>query len=196
MRRVLARLLPERSIVLVVDVQERLLAAMDPEDAARVVAATTRLVRGAAIVGARVMYTEQYPAGLGPTESTVRGALEAAGAERFEKVEFDACSRPAVRDRLSALAPGLESAILAGMEAHICVLQTARALAAGDATRSRLATHVAMDAVTSRSRENVRLAEGLFVRAGALPSSVETVLFDWVAVGAGEKFKAISKLVR
>lgn len=178
--------------LLVIDVQERLAAAMPQEAGALAIARTERLVEGAAIVGIPTLVTEQYPKGLGGTVPTLKDKAVAAGATFLEKVEFDATENEAVRAQLLRWrADGRTAIIVAGMEAHICVYQSARGLSSLGFT-----VHVAYDAVCSREKANVEIAKSLYHYAGAWVSSSEVVLFDLVGKAGSETFKAISKLVR
>ena len=185
------RLDPQDTVVAVIDVQEKLVAAMPEEARTRTVRNVANLVEGARVLGVPVIVTEQYPKGLGPTVGPVREAvarIAGAGAP-IEKVEFDACAVPAFAEALEKL--GRHTVVLAGMEAHICVYQTARALAARGLT-----VHVPMDAVCSRVPENLAVAEKLYERTGAVTTSTETVLFDLLGRASGDAFKTISKLVK
>jgi nicotinamidase-related amidase len=187
----LARLRPETTALIVVDVQERLAAVMPDASAIENVG---RLIDGARALGMRVLVTEQYPKGLGHTVAPLRERL--AAFERpvpvIEKLDFDACDDANVAAQIDALKnAGVTTLVLAGMEAHICVAQTARGLA-----DRGFRVMVAADATASRASENRRIAEGLWSRAGAVPTSTEAVLFDLVRRASGDAFKAISKLVR
>ena len=181
-------LTPENSIVVVVDWQERLAAAMDTSLCADKAAATVRLLGGAAATSVPVLVTEQYPKGLGPTVSSVREAL-GAEYQPIEKRDFSCLDVPAFAAALEE--SGRSHVVLAGMEAHICVFQTARAL-----VEEGYVVHVALDAVLSRRRSDFDVARSLYDRLGVVHSSVETVMFDWVRRAEGPAFKAISKLVR
>lgn len=183
---------PDTTALLVIDVQERLAAAM-PEDAGpSAVRRTERLLDGARILGVPVLVTEQYPKGLGPTLPGVRAKAEEAGATFAEKLEFDASANDAVRAHLERWrSQGRTAIVLAGMEAHICVFQTARGLAANG-----FSVHVAYDAVCSREKANVEVARSLYHYAGAYLSASEVVLFDLLGKAGSDAFKAISKLVR
>lgn len=181
---------PNETLLVVVDLQERLLAAMPEADRERVVRNATRLVTGVSMLDVPVLYTEQYPRGLGPTVGEVATALRNANAAKVEKVEFDAC-RNADFGALLERHRDRRSIVLAGVEAHVCVHQTARSLVGAGHV-----VHVVADAACSRDPRNARIAEGLWAAAGALVSCTETVLFDLVGVGSGETFKAISRLVR
>lgn len=183
------RLAPERSVLVVIDVQEKLVAAMPTDAGTRAVAATRVLVEGARRLGVPVLVTEQYPRGLGPTVLALREVLD--GITPIEKLEFDATQSPAFTAALRAT--GRDAVVLAGMESHICVYQTARGLLS---LPSPLAVQVAADATCSRTRENAEIAARLWERAGAVVTSVETVLFDWLGRAGTDEFKAISRLVR
>ncbi len=113
-----------QTTLLVVDVQERLLSVMG-EDGARVAAQASTLVALAGAFGAEIVYTEQYPKGLGPTHAGLKAELEEVGASYVDKVHFDALGAPDFAERAGALAPRV---VLCGMETHICVLATARSL--------------------------------------------------------------------
>lgn len=185
-------LVPAQSALLVIDVQERLAAAMPEASGRRAQERTERLVAGAALLGVPVLATEQYPKGLGPTLPSLRAALDAAKASLYEKLEFEASRNEAVRAHLGRwLEEGRRSIVLAGMEAHICVYQSARGLEA-----MGFRVHVAIDAVCSRDPANAKLARGLYREAGVVASSSEVVLFDLVGQAGSETFKAISRLVR
>jgi nicotinamidase-related amidase len=183
---------PDTTALLVIDVQERLAAAMPDDSGPSAVRRTERLLEGAKILGVPALVTEQYPKGLGPTLAGVRAKAEEAGATFVEKLEFDASANEAVRGHLERWrSEGRTAIVLAGMEAHICVFQTARGLAA-----KGFAVHVACDAVCSRERSNVEVARSLYHHAGAYPSASEVVLFDLLGKAGSDAFKAISKLVR
>lgn len=183
---------PASTGLVVIDIQERLVAAMPPESGAQAIARAERLVEGAKITGLPVLVTEQYPKGLGATVTSLKEKATGAGATFLEKVEFDATANEAVRAHLLRWrAEGRTAIVLAGMEAHICVYQTARGLAS-----LGFSVHVAYDAVCSREKANVEVARSLYHYAGAWASSSEVVLFDLVGRAGSDTFKAISKLVR
>jgi nicotinamidase-related amidase len=183
------RLDPRSTLLLVVDVQERLATAMPQAAMDRLVGSTLVLLESARLLGVPVVATEQYPKGLGPTVAPLAEKLRALGVEPIDKLTFDACGEPRVTRALAEHSP--RAVVLAGMETHICVFQTARELA-----RRGLDVHVVADAVASRREENRVLGLGLCERAGALATPTETVVFDWLGRAGSDAFKAISKLVR
>jgi nicotinamidase-related amidase len=183
------RLTPEKSLLVVVDVQDRLAAAMPPASMERLVANSTILLEAARILGVRVMASEQYPRGLGPTVGALASKMSVLGVSPIDKVDFDACGEPRFALALSAVAP--RSVVLVGMEAHVCVFQTAREL-----VRRGYETYVVADAVASRSEENRALGLDLCAHAGAYVAPAETITFDWLARAGSEAFKTVSKLLK
>ena len=157
----------EDTALLVVDVQERLAAAMEPEALARVLGRLGALDRGRP--GARPAHrgTEQYPKGLGHTVPPIRERL--GDVPVIEKLRFSCALDDAVRARFS----GRRHVVVAGMETHVCVYQTVRDLVA----EGRHPV-VCIDAVLSRKAVDREAGLELARAAGASLSSVEAVLFD------------------
>ena len=183
------RLDPNSTVILVVDVQDKLASAM-PEDAfATLVKNTGILLDAAKILGIGVLASEQYPKGLGPTVPAIADRLAALGVAALPKMTFDACSDLAIARKLAELAP--RSVVVVGMEAHVCVFQTAREL-----VKRGYATYVVADAVTSRKEDNRRLGLSLCERAGAVLVPTETVIFDLIEQAGTDAFKSLSKLIR
>ncbi len=180
------RLVPESTVLLVVDVQERLAAAMPPNALERLVHNTRILLDAARLCGVHVVVTEQYPKGLG---KTLPPLAEKISVPPIEKLDFSAWDSSAVRDAIAARPH--KSVIVAGMESHVCVFQTAR-----DLVKAGYQAHVVSDAVASRTEENRLAGLALAERAGAIVNVTETIAFDWVRRAEGDTFKAISKLVR
>jgi nicotinamidase-related amidase len=175
---------PAESVLLLVDIQERLLGAMSDGDAARVVRVAETLLIGAAALDVPVVISEQYPRGLGATAAPL---LAHFGGHAVAKTVFDASAVPEIRSALE----GRRHVIVAGMEAHICVHQTVRGLKA-----EGFEVTVASDATCSRAKEHHRLAEGLWRDSGASVSCGEAILFDWLGKAGGDAFKTISKAIR
>jgi nicotinamidase-related amidase len=187
------RLLPERTVLLVVDVQERLAAAM-PGSGEPCAKNVDRLLEGARLLALPVLVTEQYPKGLGPSVAPIRDRLATFSppVTALEKIEFDATRNAGVAAALETLrAAGRTHAVVCGMEAHICVYQTARGL-----VDAGWHVHVASDACASRVPANAEIALSLWEKSGAVPTVTETVLFDLLSKAGGDAFKAVSQLVR
>jgi nicotinamidase-related amidase len=179
---------PKTTLVLVVDVQERLVSAMPASRVLDVERATRILVGAARLLGAQVAYTEQYPKGLGATLPSLLPLLQEAGAARLEKTSFSVTG--AAEWNAVAAAAACEAIVVVGMEAHVCVAQSVRDLT------SSFNVHVAADGVCSRRDDHRELGLGLCAAAGALLTTAESVVFDWLGDAAHPEFKAVSKLVR
>lgn len=166
----------------VIDVQERLLAVMP--DAARVVERCVRLAEAARLLGVRCVLTEQYPRGLGPTASGLAAMLP-RGAE---KVSFS-CVGCEPFD--AAVASGATAVVVAGLETHVCVAQTALDLLAAGRR-----VFLVVDAVASRHSIDHETALRRLDAAGAVLVTSEAVLFEWCRTAAHPQFQAIRRLVR
>ncbi|MCA9600404.1 MAG: isochorismatase family protein [Myxococcales bacterium] len=185
----LTRTEAERSVLAIIDVQERLLASMPPQDQAALVRSVRLLVDTAARLDVPVLVTEQYPKGLGRTVNVIESALaNAKQVTRLEKTCFDACDLGDFRD---ASTGPRDHIVVAGMEAHICVLQTVRGLRA----RGRTVV-VAADATASRNPDHRRLAEANWRAFGARVEPAETVVFDWLRDAAHPAFRDVSRLLK
>ena len=183
------RLDPVECAVLVIDVQERLAAAAPPAQLAELTRAATVLVDAATRLGARVLATEQYPAGLGGTLAPVAAELARAGVTPIAKMEFSACDN---HDFERALARAdARAVIVVGMEAHVCVFQTARELAARGVD-----VFVPIDGVASRRDDHRAAGIDLCRAAGATITTMETVVFDWLRRAGTEAFKHLSRRIR
>lgn len=183
------RLDPLSSLLLIVDVQEKLAPAMPKEALDQVERAARILIEAANVTSARTLATEQYPKGLGPTIPSIAGPLTAAGVDAIAKLSFSATGEPAFLTALYAKRP--RHVVVMGMEAHICVAQTVRDLCA-----MGFDVHVPLDGVASRRDDHRQAGLRLCERAGATVTTAETVAFDWLGAASGDAFKAVSKLVR
>ena len=184
----------DRMALVLIDIQERLAAAMRDEDRARVVDRCIKLARVAALVGAPIIVTRQYPKGLGPVVPELERPLETLTDQGVDirvvdKVAFCCASEPDFEETLRAT--GRRQIVLAGMETHICVAQTALALGAQGTT-----VHVAADACCSRES----LAHGIALdrmRAGGITvSHSESVMYEAVGVAGTERFKSLLTIVK
>ncbi|CAL1241838.1 isochorismatase family protein [Candidatus Methylocalor cossyra] len=173
------------SLVALIDLQERLLAAMPESDRSRVVEASAILLAAAGTLDIPVVYSEQYPKGLGATVPAVRERLP-SGSVGVEKTAF---SCYAVEDFRKALGDRSQLVLL-GQEAHVCVLQTA--LEANAAGRR---VFVVEEAVCSRFPAHKQNALARLRAAGVVVTNVESVLFEWLRDAAHPAFKAVSALI-
>jgi nicotinamidase-related amidase len=180
-----------RAALLIIDIQERLAAAMPDEALARAERNVTILLEAARRLELPVVKTQQYPKGLGQTTQAVTEACADLGPllHELDKVEFSACDAADFEPVWNEL--GRDQWIVTGMETHVCVYQTARQLVARGA-----AVHVPQDAVSSRHHDNWRVGLDLISRAGGIVTSTEVVVFDLLERAGTDDFKALSRLVR
>jgi nicotinamidase-related amidase len=170
----------DRSVLVIVDVQERLAPAVEGLD--RVLARLDLLLLAARETGVPVVMTEQYPAGLGSTLASVREA--AVNARIVEKTTFGACAEPHFLETLHAFDRPL--AIVCGMEAHVCVLQTALGLA-GEGYE----TILVRDACASRRRTDLETAISRAAASGAVIATTEMVVFEWLGRADTASFRTV-----
>jgi nicotinamidase-related amidase len=169
--------------LLVIDLQERLLPKIP--DAATLVRNTAFLIDAARLLHMTVQCTEQYPRGLGATAPELAQRLP----ERPDKVVFSSCAVPSVVEQFRRSAR--PKVILAGIETHVCVLGTALDLLALD-----FRVYLAVDAVGSRYRIDHDTALRRMEQAGAILTTAETCVFEWIGGASHPQFKAVSALVQ
>lgn len=176
------------SQLLIVDVQERLLPAM--ADGERVTHGCRVLLEAAAELGVPATISEQYPKGLGATAATV---LEKAGETAvMPKTAFSCADDPDLRELLDGRrAMGRHQVVVAGLEAHVCVLQSSLGLRAAG-----FEVACVTDAVASRASTSVETAKARMLHAGITLATIEMVLFEWLAAAGTPAFKKLSALIR
>ncbi len=175
----------EDSVLLIVDIQEKLAAVMKERD--KVVGNNLHLIELAKMIGMPVMVTEQYPKGLGRTVTDIREALPFY--RPIEKMTFDCCGQPPFLEELKE--HNKRNVVLTGMETHICVLQTCIGLLKGG-----INVHLVQDAVCSRTEENWKIGVEFMREAGAVVTSTETALFQLLKVAGTEEFKKMSQRIK
>lgn len=174
--------------LVVIDLQIRLLAAMSEADRSAMVKNTEIFLQAAQVLEVPVVYTEQYPKGLGPTVPAILERLPAM-AQSVEKTGFSCC---AAEEFLKAVRlTGRRQIVLIGQEAHVCVLQTAFGLLV-----EGFQVFVAEDGVCSRSVAHKQNALLRMREAGVVITNLESVLFEWLRDAAHPQFKAVSNLIR
>ena len=178
-----ARFTAEHSALLVVDVQGKLLDRIDGRDG--MLANVVRLIKAAGLLGVPVLATEQYPKGLGPSVPEVAALIP----NRAEKTAFHCCAAAPVLETLHAR--GIRKVTLAGIEAHVCVAQTALELLS-----MNFRVQVPADAVSSRHAFDRDIALRRLEHAGAVVTSTEAAIFEWTESADHPRFKAISALVK
>ena len=177
---------PSRTAFLVVDVQERLCTAMPTAELSRLVKYTQALIRAAPELGIPVLTTEQYPKGLGHTLPALRELLP---SPPLEKMTFSCGADPAFSAALETTQR--RTVVMAGMEAHVCVFQTARDLVALGHE-----VYVCADAVASRTEEHRQAGISLAREVGAIVTTAETAIFDLLHQAGTAEFKKVAPYVK
>ncbi|MCJ7598769.1 MAG: isochorismatase family protein [Methyloceanibacter sp.] len=179
----------DKSQLLIIDVQEKLLAAISGKD--RVVERCVRLVRAARLLNVPITLSEQYPQGLGPTVDPIRKAFANDGMI-VDKVEFSCLKSEPLRERLHALRrQGRSQVVIGGIEAHVCVAQTAMGLEA-----EGFEAFVAADAVGSRPKNSRKLALMRLLNSRVDVVDSEMVLFEWLEKAGTPEFKELQALIK
>jgi nicotinamidase-related amidase len=173
------------TIVLVVDVQEKLSRAMAGRE--ELVLKTRQLVEGARVLGVPTLFTEQNPKGLGPTLPEIAALVP--DFRPAEKTSFSCCGSPDCMAQLRR--SGRRDVVIAGMETHVCVYQTVVDLLA-----EGFRVEVVADACASRTVENKQIGLERCRRAGAAVTSVELLLFELLKAAEGPLFKEILRIVK
>ncbi|MGH8558318.1 MAG: hydrolase [Methylococcales bacterium] len=176
------------SLLIIIDIQPALTAAMSENDAEQMLANTIVLLRAAEALQVPVLLTEQYPKGLGETDPKLLEHLPAS-AEKFKKTGFSCCAAEGFRSVLEK--SGKKQLVLVGQETHVCVLQTAVEL-----SDSGYSVFVAEDSVCSRKQEHRFFALERMRQAGIHITNYESVLFEWMQDSTHPRFKELAKLIR
>ena len=178
-------LILENTVLIVVDVQDKLARVMHKKE--MLFDSLQKLIKGAQILGIPIILTEQNPEGLGPTIPEVVRLLP--DIQPIPKLSFSCCGDERFLQELEAL--NRKQVLIAGIEAHVCVYQTAM-----DLLRLGHEVQVVADAVSSRTAENKEIGLERVKSEGASLTSTETALFELLKVAEGEKFKKILKIVK
>ena len=176
----------QSSRLLVVDVQEKLVVALSDASRERLVANCRFLVEGATLFGVPVVATEQYPKGLGSTVASLAELI----AERPAKTQFSALECTGW-GTAAASSEDRFQVVVAGMESHVCVLQTVLDLLAAG-----YQTFVVVDAIAGRRDLDHQIAVERMANSGATLTTAEAVLFEWCESASAPEFKQLSALVK
>ncbi len=174
-----------RSGLLIVDIQQRINAVMFQGE--QVVRNAVKLIRAARTLNVPIFITEQYPQGLGPTEPAVVEALE--GVAPLQKMTFSCCGLPELVQNLKERPT--RQVVVTGIETHVCVLQTVLDLLA-----QGFQVHVPCDAVSSRKELDHETALQRMAQAGAVVTTLEAVLFEWLQQAGTPEFKEVARLIK
>jgi len=176
---------PDNSLLLLVDVQGRLASLMHGSEA--MIRQQRLLIQAGQLLDIPIVWAEQVPDKLGPTVAPLAELL--TEQTPCHKVSFGCCEDPGLLQAIqSANRPHI---VLAGIETHVCVWQTAATLLADGH-----AVHVVEDAISSRSLGNKEVGLKRMYQAGGFASSVEMVIFGWMAHAKHPQFRAISQLIK
>jgi nicotinamidase-related amidase len=184
-----------RSVVVVIDLQGKLMEQVHRPRL--VVEATKRLLRAADLFAVPVVLTEQYPKGLGPTHPEVREAFDALSTPKrvVEKTSFGCCAAPSFGAALREVRPGVlppeRQLVLAGIEAHVCVMQTVLEL-----LERQEQVHLCWECVSGRGEEHRRFALERMRQAGAVLTNLESAAFEWCRTKDHPRFKELSALLK
>jgi len=179
------RILSENTVTLIIDFQEKLFPVIHDHD--NLLSTVLRLIRGIKILEIPLLVTEQYVKGLGPTLPAV--TEEIMDLERIEKQSFSCCDEPEFM--LSLAASGKEFVIIAGIESHVCVLQTAI-----DLKHNGYYPVVVEDCIASRKHNDKQIALERIRHEGIALTTCEAILFELLRYSGSEQFKAISRLIK
>lgn len=180
------RLDADKALLVVIDIQGRLAELMCNAQALQ--QESRRMIGGARLFELPILWTEQIPEKLGRTPMRLRQALE--GYEPIPKRSFSVCGDPEFYQRLSE--SGRTQVILIGMEAHVCVWQSAV-----DLLEKGYQVWAVSDAIGSRHATNRELGLDRMCQAGVHMSSVEMALFEMQGeADDGDRFRALVKLLR
>lgn len=179
------RLTPANTLLLVIDIQEAFVGHVHDLD--RIAANTGIIAEAAGVLGVPVIVTEHYPSGLGRTLAPVREGLP-SGTPVFEKTRFSAFV-PETMQAIQRL--GRPNVLVCGLEAHVCVLQTALDLLAGGFQALHLT-----DAIGAGQPMQIAPAFRRMERAGALPTGTMSAIYEWMGDARHPAFKTCLSLVK
>ncbi len=180
------KILKKESVtLLIIDIQERIFKVMQHTE--RVIENNLKLINGFQIMNLPIFYTEQYPKGLGETESRLKEAL--GNKQAVQKMSFSCYGAGDLLDELNSIK--IKQVVVTGIESHVCVQQTVMDLLANG-----FQVNVIADAVSSRKEIDYNTALNRMAKLGAEVTTTESVLFELLEVCGTDEFKAVSKLVK
>lgn len=178
-------LTPEKTALLIIDIQERILPVINNYQL--VVDNTLKLIKGFKVLGLPIYFTEQYPKGLGPTTRSILDEL--GDLKPFDKMSFSCSGAGELFNEFKQ--KNLSQIVVCGIEAHVCVQQTVL-----DLIENNIQVNLAADAVSSRKEMDYRTAIEKMRDNGAEITTTESILFELLNVCGTPQFKEISKLVK
>jgi nicotinamidase-related amidase len=179
------RILANDTVGLIIDMQERLYPLVQESD--QLTKNTGILIEGLKAIGIKILVTEQYTKGLGFTIEPIKLLL--SDIDFVEKQAFSCCDEPAFYEELTLT--GARYVIVAGIETHVCVMQTAI-----DLLNSGYIPVIVEDCVSSRSSNDKNMAIERMRKEGAIITTYESILFELLRYSGTEAFKKVSRLVK
>ncbi len=176
----------DTTVLVVIDVQEAYRPVLFEYE--RVASAVARLVQGAVTLGVPVLVTEQYPKGVGHTVAEVARHFP-SDTTPIHKMSMSCCGADAFTAALARL--DRRQVLIAGIEAHACVNQTAHDLLAAG-----YQVHVAHDATSSRRREDYEIGWAKLIQSGVAPATVESALLELLRTAEAPEFKAVQRIIK
>ena len=177
----------KNAILVMIDLQGALVKAMESDVVTRVIRNSQILIAFAKEMGIPILITEQYPKGLGETIPEIKRDLE--GVAPIEKMSFSCCQTDSFKGRMED--SGRKEAILCGIEAHVCVLQTAAGL-----LQQGYGVHVVADAVCSRRELDWETGLRWMEKKGAMILTTEIIAFQLLKEAGTDEFKRLSRLLK
>jgi nicotinamidase-related amidase len=175
----------EETALLIIDIQEKIFRVM--QNSELIIQNTIKLIEGFRILGSHIFVTEQYPKGLGETEIRLKEVLQ--GVQPIQKMIFSCSGAGELFNTLKE--KQIKQVILAGIESHVCVQQTALDLIANGFQVS-----LAADACSSRKEIDFNLALNRMRTTGVIISTTEAILFEMLTICGTDEFKKISKILK
>ncbi|MCF8091043.1 MAG: hydrolase [Desulfotignum sp.] len=175
----------DNTVMLLVDVQGQLAQVMYEKE--KMFKSLEILIKGMQILDVPILWMEQIPSKIGPTIDSIRQLM--TGVSPIEKDSFSCCQEPVFMEKFNALSRN--QILIAGIETHICVFQTAYEL-----LNKGYEVQVVSDCVSSRTRENKEIGLQRTVQAGAQKTSVEMIFFELMRRAQGDHFREMVKLIK
>lgn len=173
------------TLLVIIDIQTKLFNVIFEKE--RLVSACRKLIQAAELLGIPMVVTEQYPKGMGPTDSQISQLL--ANPEAMKKVSFSCCGVEDFNQKIADFKR--KQVIVVGIEAHVCVLQTVH-----DLLHQGYFLYVLYDAVSSRKEGDYANALDRMRQAGAVIGSVESAVFELLEKAGTSIFRQVSKLIK
>ncbi len=183
----MSRIQREEAVLVIVDVQDALMKKMNPEVGAKVIRNIRTLLAFGHRLAIPILVTEQYPKGLGATVSEIKQDL--GSSLPIDKVSFSCCGVDSFNAKLNQT--GRRQVILAGIETHVCILQTA-----DDLLQTDREVYAVADAICSQRKLDWEVGLRWMEKRGAMISTTEIIAFQLLKEAGTEEFKALAKSLK